>query len=404
MISLLVFFIPAAAITLPHSIGTGTALLLLMSLFVIAYDRTLPPLDRKEKQLLTSFGLFAAYGLFSIIWLDESLSLFDTPSRFALAVPIYLLLRRSPPSRYAFWLGTATGAIGGGVLALYQRFILGLPHDAIGYTHHIRFGDISLVLGGIACAGLPYFSKVRRGILVPMAALAFGIIGSILSGARGGWPAIPILLYCLYRQNFKSYSMIPKVIKITAPVMGLIAVIIFLYSGGQQRATAAISDVQQYQLGQRGTSVGLRFEMWKVSEQAFFNHPILGVGKNGFISTTQKMASSKVIDKMALELDHAHNDFLDTLAKRGLLGLMTLLLIFIVPAHLFIQTLQHGNEFQKPYGVAGLILVMCYVIFSLTDTMFLLTLPTTFYAFSVVVLCASAVPVGNKEQPPGPLC
>ena len=404
IINLLTFFIPAAAITLPHSISIGTALLFLMSIIVVmpplagdvrlqgearwGWGLVCPPLDPQEKRLLTVFSLFAAFDLFSIIWSRDRLSQFDTPSRFALAVPIYFLLRRFPPSQGAFWMGTAVGAIGGGLVAIAQRFILNIPFDG-GSIHHIRFGDISLVLGGIAAAGLPYFSRFQRGgYLVPMVALTFGIIGSMLSGARGGWPAIPILLYCLYRQHFTLYGAVPRSIKIAAPVMGLLVALSFLLIIGSERVTAAIRDVQQYQLGHKATSLGLRFELWKVAEQAFLDHPILGVGRTGFIATTQDMISLKVIDKMAAEHSHAHNDFLDTLAKRGLLGLITLLLIFIVPARLFIRTLKIGNAFQKPFGMAGLILTVCFLIFCLTETMFMLTLPTTLYVFMVVVLYA----------------
>ena len=358
-----------------------------MGLFVLVKDRILPSLDAMEKRLLMAFGLFSAIALFSIVWSGDKLNLFDTPSRFAMAVPVYLLLRRFSPSQGAFWFGVAAGAIGGGLLAICQRFILDIPFDG-GAIHHIRFGDISLVLGGIAATGLPYFSRFRRGYFVPMAALAFGIIGSILSGARGGWFAIPILLYCLYRQNFKSYKAIPKRITSIISLMGILAALLFFYGGGHQRAIAAISDVQQYQLSHKGTSVGTRFELWKVAGQALLDHPIVGVGRNGFISATQNMATAKVIDKMALQHDHSHNDFLDTLAKRGILGFITLLLIFTVPLQQFIRTLQQGNEFQKPYGMAGLILTACFSIFCLTETMFLLTLPTTFYVFMVAILYA----------------
>jgi len=391
IINLLVFFVPATAITFPHSIGTGTALLSLMGLFVLATGKTLPSLDAMEKGLLMTFGLFATVSLLSILWFGDKFSEFDTPSRFVLAIPVYLLLRRFLPSQGAFWFGTAVGAIGGGVLAVYQKFILGIPFDAIGYTHHIEFGDINLVLGGIAAAGLPYFKRFRLGYLIPMAALVFGIMGSILSGARGGWPAIPILLYCLYRQNFQSYKVISKEIRITALSMGLLAALLFFYGGGTERATAAISDIKQYQSGHENTSVGLRFELWKGSREIFIKNPLLGVGKSGFISAIQELASLEVIDKMATQYKDAHNDFLDITAKRGLLGLIMFFMILIVPARLFIHTLQHGNEFQRPYGMAGIILIASFVVYGLTETMFYLTLPTTFYVFTVVVLSAFIV-------------
>ena len=118
IVNLLVFFIPAAALILPHGIGIGTALLALTSIFVFAVDRRFPELHRMEKGLLKAFGLFSAVALFSILWSGDRLTEFETPSRFALAIFVYLLLRRFPPSKDAFWFGMAAGAIGGGVFAI----------------------------------------------------------------------------------------------------------------------------------------------------------------------------------------------------------------------------------------------------------------------------------------------
>jgi O-antigen ligase len=387
-INLLVFLIPSAAITLPHSIGIGTGLLFLIGLFVLARDRVISPLDTTEKRLLMAFGLFAAVSLLSILWFGDKFSEFDTPSRFILAIPVYLLLRRFPPSQGAFWFGMAVGAMGGGLIAMHRQFILGIPFDDIRYMHHIRFGDISLVLGGISAAGLPYFRRFRRGYLIPLFAFGLGIIGSIISGARGGWPAIPILLYCLHRQNFQSLKDVPQRVKTALVLASILAATLFSYGGGHERATAAISDIRQYQAGYRGTSVGTRFELWKASAHIFLNHPILGVGHTRFIVATQEMVSTNMIDKTATEHDHAHNDFLDILAKQGLLGLIALLLIFIYPARVFTLAIQQGNASQKTFGMAGLILIVCFSVFCLTETMFLLTLPTTFYVFTVAALSA----------------
>ncbi len=402
----LVFFTPAASLVIPHGIGIGNALLLLLSLFVLARDRTIPSLKPEEKHLLAAFLFFSATAFFSILWSKDPLFEFDVPSRFALAVPIYFLLRRFPPSKEAFWLGTAIGAIGGGLFAIYQKLILGLPL-AEGHVHHIQFGDISLILGMTAAMGFPYMKNIPWGRPLAIVAPVLGMIGSISSGARGGWLSIPILLYCLYRFYRKYFTLLyrtrKKEVAVRALAVGILIVLFLLQSGVSQRVALGISDVKQYQRGEIATSVGIRFELWKASKRIFFAHPWFGAGRSGFLASTREQADLQLIHPLATQFPHAHNDFIDTLAKRGLLGGIALLLIFLVPARLFVRSLREGNRFQKPFAMAGLMSLFGYLVFSMTENIFFHRLSATYYIFSVVFLYASIIKADDMASLQHPL-
>ncbi|MEK7285897.1 MAG: O-antigen ligase family protein [Nitrospirota bacterium] len=396
----LVFFAPAASLIIPHGIGIGNILLLLLSVLVLARDSTILLLKPEEKHLLAAFGFFSATAFFSVFLLKDPLSELEVPSRFALAIPIYFLLRRFPPSKEAFWLGTAIGAIGGGLFAIYQKFILGLTL-AEGHVHHIQFGDVSLILGMTAAIGLPSLKNILWGRHLVIAALALGIIGSILSGARGGWLSIPILLYCLYRFYQQYFTLLymtqKKEVAIKSLAIGILMVFLLFQTGVSQRIALGVSEIKQYQTGESATSIGLRFELWKASKQIFIAHPLLGVGRSGFLALIKEQVDLRRIHPMTTQFPHAHNDFIDTLAKRGLLGGIALLLILIVPARLFVRSLQEGNALQKPFAMAGLMLILGYLVFSMTENIFFHRLSATYYIFSVIFLYASIMTIREKN-------
>jgi O-antigen ligase len=175
-------------------------------------------------------------------------------------------------------------------------------------------------------------------------------------------------------------------------------VFVFLQSDMSQRITLGAKEVKEYQGGERATSVGFRFELWKASVFMFIENPFLGVGgTSGFTASLKEQAALLRIHPMTAQITHAHNDFIDTLAKRGLLGGIALLLIFIVPARLFVSRLREGSRVQKPFAMAGLMLILGYLVFSMTENIFFHRTSATYYIFSVVFLYASIMTIREKN-------
>ncbi|BBI60630.1 hypothetical protein HSBAA_19360 [Vreelandella sulfidaeris] len=55
------------------------------------------------------------------------------------------------------------------------------------------------------------------------------------------------------------------------------------------------------------------------------------MGANGYAEAMQALADEGLIIERAAEFGHAHNEFIDSFAKRGLVGLVVLLAIYLVP-------------------------------------------------------------------------
>ena len=185
--------VPGLALWLPSGYSWGAALLLLCAL-ASAGVWLKRPLSAPSWWLLS-----AMLGMGSIWLLDIGTALlgrdFDKPSKYFLALPCVAYALAFPPRLAWLWAGVWLGACGSGLLALYQTSVQALPR-ATGFTNAIQYGDLSLVLG-MMCAVLllvewprwRHWQKLGWAL-----AMLLGCLGSLLSGSRGGWLALLVVL------------------------------------------------------------------------------------------------------------------------------------------------------------------------------------------------------------------
>ena len=93
--------------------------------------------------------------------------------------------------------GAATAAVLAGAAASYESLVL-LTGRAMGaMSHPIIFGDLSVVLACIALFGLLYFEQAKNHLWMRLYlsfGAAMGVWGSLLSGSKGGWLSIIMVL------------------------------------------------------------------------------------------------------------------------------------------------------------------------------------------------------------------
>ncbi|MCP1328171.1 O-antigen ligase, partial [Halomonas sp. 707D4] len=133
------------------------------------------------------------------------------------------------------------------------------------------------------------------------------------------------------------------------------------------------------------TSLGLRFEMWRGAASLIGERPILGWGESGYAEQMQALGERGVISPVAAEFGHAHNDFIDATAKRGLIGLVILLALYLVPMRLFAPGLSHPDLTVRSLAVAGTLLPVAYIDFGLSQTFMAHNSGAMFYAFWLAV-------------------
>lgn len=383
-----VFLLGAFAMSLPSSYSVGSLMLVLASPILAIRPRPLA-LTREDQAILLVLGLYFTVTALSA-WLDGQGSRgLDKPSRFLLAIPALLLLIAYPPRLGWLWHGLAIGGMATGGLAIWQKLIEGASR-ASGFTQIIQYGNISLLLGMLCLAGLgwAWVQPRHRAWLVWMGLGAVGgLLASLLSGSRGGWLAAPLMLLVLYWAEGRRLP--------GRAQLGLVMAV--LIAGGigyaipelgvQQRVHTATDNITNYLSGENhDTSVGLRFQMWDAAGELFQQRPLFGWGEHGYREALAEMAERGEIAPRVAEFGHAHNELVDTAAKRGVVGVIALLCLYLVPLAAFAKGLQATCPQRRALAAAGALLPVAYLGFGATQAFFEHNSGVMIYAFWLAVL------------------
>jgi ADP-heptose:LPS heptosyltransferase/O-antigen ligase len=399
--SAFIFALPALTLSTRHGLGASLGLLLLIFL-CCARRGTLQAYKEHWNIVGATLFAFAGYFLLSLgrMILDhQGLNTLDGPSRMLLGLSaigaVYFLRPKARP----FWLGLCVGAIAAALIAIWQVEFQGMDR-AVGPTHHaITFGDLAMAMGLMALCGLSEFRHTRYSFL-PVLALLCGLIASILSASRGGWLALLLVLVPLVRFGRDIYG--KRLLVACGVTLGLFALAIAIPSTGvAHRIGLAVDEVQRwFALNDATTSVGIRLELWKAAWMMFSQHPLLGVGRDEFDTVLHAMASQGLLQQSpALTYSSAHNDVLHTLATGGLVDFVLLIAMYAAPLMLFARLLNAPDRGQRPLALAGVILVLSFVGFGLTDVMFWLMTPKIFYITMIGTLAALCLRAQQGEPP-----
>lgn len=334
LVQLAVFLFGALCLTVPSGYSIGFFLLLALALPFAwrgSYWRELTPTGRSLLLVFLAFFLIQAL---SVWWDGGRLRELDRPSRLLMLVLALPLLCRYRPRFEVLMGGIGLGALLAGGMALYQKLVLGVDRALGSFNHPIQSGDISMSLGLVSLCGLAWAHRKgsRPWQLFLSAATLSGILGSLLSGSRGGWVLLPLVLltwYLLFRHWFS------RRLKggLMAGLLALLLIVLLPQSGVPSRIQQARDDVTQYLSGgNQHSSLGIRFQLWQSALRSFADRPLFGWGNNGIRESERQQVEAGQLDRQVYDLDfHAHNQYLDELAKRGGIGLAALLALFLLP-------------------------------------------------------------------------
>ncbi|MBB3259206.1 O-antigen ligase [Paraburkholderia bannensis] len=321
-------------------------------------------------------------------WLPRQ---FDAISRFALAIPVFLLLRQLP-SRYfrAIGWGCAAGALVIGAIALVQRPSGGwtnmnrLNND---YTNAIPFGDTSLLLAFLSIFTLGWDEHCKKASLaLKLAALVAGGFASYSSGTRGGWIAAPVFL-CMLGVQYGVFATRKRIVLATLTaaicVGGLLAT-----PRIQQRISDCVSDLTLFSHGNTDSSTGIRLELWKGATRLFVTHPVYGIGKGKLEDSYGVLADQNYLPRQFVN-ERAHSDFFSTLAESGSIGVLCLLTFYYGSAVYFWRKRRAADAFVRTAAWSGLAVAFSTMIFGLTIDVLVPVMVTTLIAVLVAALLAA---------------
>lgn len=311
-----------------------------------------------------------------------------------LAWPVFWGVRCTGPNpRWMLW-GASTAAVVAAamttpqVLAGVERVVLrAIPNP-------IPLGNFSLLLGTVGGTAWLFRQplQIPRWQLVWSAlGLAAGIWVSMASGSRGGWLALPVLgwVYSLTWSQWRWYHRWGLVLCVLAiGALGAITVPTM-----QQRFQVGWQEIQQYlqhvdhwQSDQVLGSLDRRLEMWRLGVLAFLQAPWWGLGFTGFDAFVNAYINNGWTHPQVMWHDttakheHLHNEFVTTAARLGLAGLAVLLWFWWGCWRWFQAGLNHPDAKARTYSTIGLLTHSAVVVYSLTDSMFGMTINTALYA------------------------
>ena len=384
--SLAVFLMGAIALVVSSGYTYGAALLLLASVGLL-WLRPVLGLQRQDGLIMAALAGYSLLFMFQL-WLEGvEASVYDRPSRFVFAVPVLLWVLAFPPRLSWLWSGLVVGSLATAGWALWQKLFVGVER-ATGFTYVIQFGNISMLFGLFCLAGLGWAAvqpAARRWVAWLLLGALAGALGSLLSGSRGGWIGLPFVFWVLFRAYGGELGWRRCWLTVTGLVVLAAVVYLLPQTGVQERVSQAFNDIALYQQGVRETSIGYRFDNWSGVVRLIAEKPLAGWGWHGYQQQMQVLAEQGLVTEFSAGT-HAHNEYLDNFARRGILGLLALLALYLVPFRLFARRLTAASLELRAVATAGAILPVAFMDFGLSQVFFAHNSGVMVYAFWLAVL------------------
>ena len=113
-----------------------------------------------------------------------------------------------------------------------------------------------------------------------------------------------------------------------AAVIGVMAIVL-TNSALWPRGDKTVAEIEQYMTADQPvmTSATIRIELWRYAGKMFADHPVLGVGIHRFHNALPDYKPPAYL----AQFTHPHNEFLKSAAEGGLLGILSLALLYFVP-------------------------------------------------------------------------
>lgn len=397
ILSLSLMLVGAVALVIPRGYSVGFFVVCILGFLLWLPKRELL-IDSKTKWLLWPCAVYAlahmAIGLWHL-WAWRSLDPY---------VPFLLLLlgvwavRRYKPSAIYLWVGLAIGAISAAALAGYQAVVHGLRAE--GYTHAIQFGNLALLMG-VLCLVRLLAVRGSKWLDVLMAiGFCAGLATSVWSQTRGGWLAVSLIFIWMFFTATKGCHAAKRFATGLALLCALVTPVLQPNGIVQKRVLTAVNEMQVYlQSGAQATSVGARLAMWQFAVKDIAEAPMIGQGVQGWLRNRDKAIKDKQLDPFIKDFSHLHNEYLDVAYKTGLLGLLTLLALYVVPMLWFFKPYLHGHSANaKALAMGGMVLPMMYMDFGLTQAF--LSHNSGRMVFVSLLMCLGALVLNAAEDEP----
>jgi len=296
-------------------------------------------------------------------------------SRFLLlliAIPLVSVYYLSFDSKRNVWMKYAVGCVVMGLLALVDILLLDKSRAGGGHNE-VAFGCTALAMTSIVIASFFRFNQVRYGKAIFLLAILMGVCAMVLSGTRTSWVGGGIVLVIAMFFYLDRYSFFRRIL-LTLVLMSAIAIVSSSLPRVQERFAEGIDMITPYLKGEEQTkynAFSYRVEVWKLGWQAGLENKIFGFGPGNTKRVINEYARQNPQITGLHSINHIHNQFLQTFAMTGLVGLCSFLALIVCHLWIFTKYLRRQYSLEvRCLALAGLLLLVSYLVQSIPGVPF----------------------------------
>ncbi|MGF1789123.1 O-antigen ligase family protein [Photobacterium profundum] len=193
----------------------------------------------------------------------------------------------------------------------------------------IPFATMCAVFGMLAITQLSRTSSLSIKLQVSLA-LILSLSAIILTETRGIWLGFIVTAAIILLLKAKNNGISWKYA--TIGLAAFISIGFIVKPQIEQRIEQTQTEISTITSGNLNTSIGLRFQMWKLAPDMLRDNYILGLGNKHALRFSE-LYKQGIISKALFSFQpaHYHNQYLDKLIKTGIIGLFLLLALLALP-------------------------------------------------------------------------
>lgn len=297
---------------------------------------------------------------------------------------LYAGLQRAQFSLQHFFITSALAAIGSGLLAMEILLNSSGPDRVVGLMrNHIAYGNLSALFGLLALLGLltPRIvdgpdtpgDTVLASRLFPAICFVGGVMGiaaSFASGTKGGWISVVSIGLFLFIQAIRTHGRFG--LMGSAAFLGLLLLFVFAFPNNVlvdrlDQAVEALGVTLSGGGAPTDASIGGRWAMITHGFDVYVASGswLLGVERDILLGEVSERISPIIFGGTLQQIPNLHNELMDTLATRGLVGMLA-----YIALHAGLAWVAFRPEFSRHQRQVILLMLIVFLEFGLSNVQF----------------------------------
>lgn len=349
--SLICFAFGALILTPANMLGVTSSL---FALSTIAYLLHSPKLvrqvfSREIRWILLCMALYAIYNYTLSEIVRDAMTSGQTRQAASMMLWILMLvyIRHVGFNARVFWIGVCIGTIVGfytSATSLAEN--IERVSRSLSAFNPIFWGLFSALQCSLLSCLTWHLIRKRKWLLAGLVALLvlMAFVNIIASGSRGSFIALACALvltpFLTSRHKLKAFGMTTAAL-IAISVTVTVFTVTVPENGFSKRIQLAVQESSEYFRGNMEvSSVGMRLQMWAVGYEAIKTSPVTGNTRSVINDIKESYIETNRASEGIRIYPHLHNDYINTTANLGVIGLILLLSIY---ASIAVAALRHGR-------------------------------------------------------------